>query len=224
MLMNVLHLRRDTEVFDENRESSAFDRHRLRDLEKIAGLVQNSRAAYVCFKPIADSHRIEQILSRFPLGRAIWIYRDYKDVANSRLRKFANVNRAIRLICKGLPGGGWFDDGVSDSTREQLKSLDVDTMTDFDLACLTWWARNRIYLEKELWNNGRILLVRYEQLVTSPIETFNRILAHLGMPAEPRSLKHVHQASVGKNKAPPLRSEVEALCYELETSLDSHIV
>ena len=224
MLMNVLHLRRDTEVYDENKESRAFVRHRLRDLNTIKQLISDSRASYVCFKPIADSHRIDELLEQFPDSRAIWIYRDYKDVANSRLRKFSNVNRAIRLVCQGLPGGGWFDDGVSDATRKILTSMDVDALTEFDFACLTWWARNRIYIENELWNNDSILLVKYEQLVTSPIGTFDRMLSHLGMPPEPRSLRHVHQTSIGKNAAPPVNAEVETLCLELERSLDGHLV
>src|SRR5690606_34098566 len=130
-----------------------------------------NRAKYplVCFKPICDSHLIRELPTTFAEGHLVWAYRHYTDVANSSLRKFEHATRAIRLVCTGQPGAGWFGEGLSSEVAEELRSLyEAETLSDFDLACLVWWARNQIMLDSGLAGRPSVTLVKYETLVTNP--------------------------------------------------------
>lgn len=222
MIMDVLHLRDDTEVFSESRENAAFDGYLLRDLQLIEGLIARSWAPFMCFKPISDSHRAEELIERFPYGRFIWIYRQYQDVANSRLRLFSDANRAIRLICRGESGAGWFDRGVSPATRKVLRSMEVDRLSEFDLACLTWWARNNIFVENALWRHRNVCAVRYEKLASDPGAGFAELFEFLDMKPSKNALRFVRKSSIGRHPAPVLDRQVDELCQQLLDQLNRH--
>lgn len=224
MIMDVLHLRADTEVYSESRDSVAFNNYLLRELEIVDRLIEDSRSPYVCFKPIADSHRVHELMARYSEAHFIWIYRAFQDVANSRLRAFPHATRAIRLACRGETGGGWFDEGLSPETRRILREFDVERLSDFDLACLTWWARNRICIERALWQYGKVAIVRYEKLAADPATGFSSLFEFLAMPASAHALRFIRATSIGRHEAPPLDAEVETLCHQVLAELDRHAI
>ena len=46
-------------------------------------------------------------------------------------------------------GGGWFAEGVSERSRASCAAWIARRFTDFDYACLVWWARNQLFFELE---------------------------------------------------------------------------
>ena len=220
MLIDIMHLRSDTQSHSEARNNSAFVNYQLRDLEEVKKLIQGSPARFVCFKPIADSHKVFELRDAFPNSYIIWLYRQYEDVANSRLRKFAAPTRAIKLVCKDLPGGGWFAEGASDSVRQVLRKLPYASLSEFDFACLNWWARNQIFVEKLLWQLNNVILMRYEQLVSDPDKTFTMLSKRIGLPCDPQSYRFINRHSIGRNPAPQLHPEVKSLCDSLMAELE----
>lgn len=221
MLMDVLHLRPDTRGFSESQHSSAFRDFQLRSPTRIAKIIEDSRAPFVCFKPIADSHRILDLRDAFTHAYFVWIYRQYLDVANSRLRKFDNPTRAIRLVCQGLPGGGWFDTGVPKATRQILRQLPYNDLTDFDFACLAWWTRNRIFEEHKLWTLPNVILLRYENIVSQPERELAILKDRIGLAGHPQSVRFIHDHSVQRDEAPSIHGDVRDLCDSLLALLDT---
>lgn len=220
MLMFVFHRHPQVLVFDEHKNNRAFQDFRLRSTESVEQIVDDSHFPVVCFKPISDSHLIADLHSAFPDGHSIWIYRDYRDAANSSLRKFDNATRAIRLVCTGQPGGGWFQEGVSESAAAVLRSIYRPDLSEFDLACLAWWARNQIILESGLTNAQNVTLVKYEALVTAPPRMLAWLCNRTGIEYRERIGKIISARSIGRHEAPPMDARVRELCDAALTALD----
>ncbi len=221
MMMNVFHLRSDTAVYDEARDSSVFEDFRIRSVDVLRGSLSAQSLPVAVYKVICDSHQITELLDAFPDARVLWVYRNAEDNADSQLRKFANPVGAVKLVHANRPGGGWFAEGVSESTRRTLQEISADALSDFDWACLNWWARNRLFLELELAADDRVELLRYEELVVNPREVLGQVIDWLGLPHKDRSFRFVHSRSVDKKDLPDLHPRVKELCDSLMDSMNS---
>lgn len=221
MLMRTFHRHPGMLVYDEHRSNEAYVDYRIRSIEVIRMLTDQARFAGVCFKPICDSHRINELHSEFPDGHCIWIYRDYRDVANSSLRKFDEPTRAIRLICTGQPGGGWFQDGVSRLVSATLQEIYRPTLSDFDLACLTWWARNQIIIESGLIGQPNVTLLKYEALASEPAQILKWLFDRIGIQYKDRVGRYISARSIGRHKSPETDCDVKNLCDTLLVTLDN---
>lgn len=223
MTMEVFHHRRDTEVFDERARNRAFLDYRIRSLGVVEALTTGSKAPFVCFKPLADSHLIHEFSARFPSARMLWIYRHHADNARSALRTFAHATRAIRLVCTGRSGGGWFQEGVSADTAEVLREAYTPDMSALDLACLVWWARNRLVVELGLMDEPRVLIVRYEDLVAEHHEGFAELFRFIGMSHDASAVARVVRRTATDPIPPNLDPRVQELCQDLQSRLDAHV-
>jgi hypothetical protein len=139
-------------------------------------------------------------------------------VANSFLRKFPHATRAIRLVCADQEGGGWFQEGISEETGNILRGLPWQNFSDYDFACLVWWARNRLFFEQHLDKEKRVLLLRYEKLVTVPEESLRVITNFIGIPFSTQMTRYIHARSIARYPPPKINPLVQELCDELAAS------
>lgn len=218
MLMFAFHQHPDIAVYDESRASKAFLDFRLRSLENSKKLITSSCFPFICFKPLADSHLANQLFAAFPCARVIWALRDYSDVANSFLRKFPHATRAIRLVCSGQEGGGWFQEGISGETGHILRGLPWRNFSDYDFACLVWWARNRLFFEQKLNEDSRVMLLRYEKLVTEPEVSLQLVTQFIGVPFSSKMTMYIHAKSIARHTRPKISKTVLELCDELSAA------
>jgi hypothetical protein len=220
MIMYAFHRHPEAMVWDEHRDSRVFVNFRVRSLDVIRKVIEESCFPIVCFKPICDSHMIKDFIVAFPDAHHVWMYRDYADTANSALRKFATPNRALRLVCTGQPGGGWFAEGVSTISREILSRVYHEGLSEFDLSCLVWWARNRIIVESGLLTSPDVTLVRYESIVSRPDAMFRWLFARIGISYCDAVVRRVTDRSIGRHQAPEMDAAVRDLCSVLLRELD----
>lgn len=221
MLMDCFHFHQDIDVYDERDDSVAFTDYRLRNYSVIDELIVKSKFKYACFKSLADSHLASDVIDAFPNGKFIWMYRSYQDVANSYLRKFPHATEAIKKVIENKPGGGWFQEGVSERSAEIIRDIYIPSMSEFDLASLAWWLRNELFFEKNLYKNKDLLLISYGSLVQSPKEYMPRIFSACGIEDDKQNpiYKYVHNKSIAKNKYPDLHPSVKQLCEKLTQRL-----
>lgn len=224
MVIDIMRLHPDTEIFAEHTNNEAFLKYRIRNLNVIKGLIHNSKENFICFSPIMDSHRLENFMIEFPNGKFIWVYRDYKDSANSAIRQFPGDTQKIEDILSNRNEAKWkwFQDGISSSTFEILKKIYSSELSEFDLASLTWWVRNRICIELKEDFLRRLIFVKYEDMAKKPQKTFQVLCEKLGMRFEQKSTRLVHNKSIAKNPYPELNSEVEKLCDGLMHQIDNY--
>ncbi len=220
MLMYCFHLHPDTIVFDEHRDSPFFHQYQLRSLDLVSDYLQASPAPFVCIKPICDSHRVMEFIHRFPQGAHLWMYRHYKASARSSLVKFRNPTRAIRLVCEGKSGGGWFQDGISVTIEHVLRSIYSSRLSDLDLACLTWWARNQIFLEQQLSQQPSITLVRYESLAQQPEEELGWLFSRIGLRQRDQCARFIKPTTAHSAAEDKVDAHVEELCEQALNALE----
>lgn len=221
MLMDIFHLHPETDVYDEARDSKVFLDFRIRGLDTLRRVIDDSHYGFPCFKIIADSHILPSIIDGLADATVLWMYREPGPNAASRLVKFPAGTAAIRAVCESRQGGGWFAEGVSAAVAHKLRSLDRAHFTDFDYACLVWWARNQLYFELNLASDARVRLLRYETLVSQPESTMRALYDWTGLQWSSPSMRFVHARSMRRPDLPKLDPEVESMCASLLQRLDA---
>lgn len=194
------------------------DSHRLREYEEIEGILRGVRARLVVAKPLVDSQNAVRLLDRFPGSRAIWLYRDYRDVARSHVEKWGDGVRRenLRVVVEGAPPGHWLVEGCSADARDRVRAQHRDDLPAQDAAALFWYVRNRLFFDLGLDADERVLLCNYDRLVGAPRELLRLVYRHIrtSYPGD-RVASHVHARSVRRGRHVALSPAVEALCRGL---------
>lgn len=219
MLMNVLERSFVTEVIHE-RDRRAFDRYQMRDAGRIRALLESSRAEHFIIKSLCELQDLTRLMDEFAPARTIWIVRDYNDVVNSMCASFSNQSRLVNRIAENRDNGGWQGKGMSDATHERIKSVMHENISDTSAAALMWYYRNQLFFEQGFDRDPRVLLVRYESLVTQPEPEFRRIFMFLGIGYRPWHSRKVVAHSIRKARIPEIEPPVRALCDGMTEQFD----
>ncbi len=214
MLMEVLEKSYHTEVFHE-RDPRAFVNYQMRERRIVKELVEQSKAPCVVIKALCESQEIAQLLNEFSPASAIWVFRDYNDVVNSMLNQFRGMADQARRVAKHHDSCGWRGRGMSDETHALVRRLVRPNINDASASALQWYYRNVLFFEQGLDSDPRVILVRYEDMVTQPEEQFARIFSFLDIPFSPRVCRDIFLTSVRKREPPVIDPEIRAACDQL---------
>jgi len=215
LLMNVLHLSKYIDVFDEAKSAPVFSEFRIKSLGILKESIEKSRFQFAAYKVICDSHLLRQIIDELPGARVIWAFRDAANNAASQLKKFPHTTRAVRLACQQVPGGGWFAEGLSQQVKEVLQEIDNRDLTDLDYACMSWWARNMLFFEQNLHRNNNVWVINYSELAQEPLKKLGSMFEWIGIPWRDAQARFVHSRSIRKPDLAGLNPEVAKLCDDL---------
>lgn len=196
---------------------------RLNPLDEVTAEVERHTVPLVVMKPLVESQRALELLDSFDDGRVLWLYRHYQDVASSNLKAFGMENgiNDLRPLVHN-EAGNWRAENSSEETRAIVGRFFSEHMNPYDAAALFWYARNRLFFEQNLDQDPRVLLCRYEDLVTRPAETMRGVYQFIGQPYPgDQVVQDVHPQSVGKGRESRLSAEVETLCTQLLDDLDA---
>lgn len=213
-LVDILGRSLDTAAYSEG-HPAAYNDLRLKPLDQVAGLIQNCRFKVTIFKPIQDSHRIKELLLRFPDSKAVWIYRNYDDVVNSTMRKWGAWNKGIHDLELLKKGEGRWSENISGDTLGFFKDNYTPDISIQDSVCLIWYMRNIQFFEFELEDESRVRLVNYEKLVTSPEQEFSKVFSFAGCEFNTLYIKDVYSTSISKHPIPPIRPAIKQRCDAL---------
>lgn len=222
LLADVLRRSLHTRVYHEAEDSPAFLDCRLRPEETIRGILADSPADLVVFKPICDSQWTDRLLENHPGSKVVWIYRHHGDVANSAVAKWGSHQRDfMAALSRGDTGElAWRGERLSPEVLATLSRFDWSVLSDHDGAALFWWMRNRLYFELGLASDPRVHLLRYESLVTEPEATGRELCRFLDLPWSRRLTSEVHADSVRKRERPELNGRVSEQCEEMLARLE----
>ena len=202
---------------------------RLNSPDKLAKSFSQNKAPFIVLKPLVESQNILQLLSDFPQAKALWMYRNYQDATRSFVNRFQPEGetstgvRDLRYIVRGNKRN-WRAQNTPESVRSTVIQYFSEDMDAYDASALFWWVRNRLFLELNLQANARILLCRYEDLVSKPEATMSKIYRFVGVPCNlnPNFAQDIDRNSLGKGSSIQLSPEIEQLCDELLEQLDSY--
>jgi len=203
-------------------------------VEVVDRLIARCRASQVLFKPLCDNQRADRILESYPTARAIWIYRDYRDTVNSMVRLWGgDMRELVQRVVDGESCGtidpedrlfsqtGWAGARLSEQVLAALSQRHRPDLSVHEGAALFWHLRTHYYYGLELNRDPRVLLVRYEDLVQRPLDSFQRIYDHFELPFEPKHLQGVTPERVGRERFPAIDPKIAQWCQSLLARLDA---
>lgn len=212
-------------TYDEFSKLSSQDReHRIR-LNPLADVKQQlarNHAGLVVLKPLVETQNVLRLLDYFPGSKAIFLYRHYRDVAASNLKHWGRQNGVNNLmpIVTGQTGN-WRSENVPEAVRQTVLRLFRQDMKSYDAAALFWYVRNSFYFSLELARCPSVLLLKYEDLVTSPGLHVDRVYTFIGrQPLQQDSIPKIYTTSIKRGRDLDLSPEVENLCAEMLFNLD----
>jgi hypothetical protein len=196
----------------------------------IRDLVMRSGHRYVLFKPLADSHRTDELLDSMGTptpGRAIWAYRQVDGRVRSALAKFGSNNLdVLREIASGRGGDRWQAQGLSDENRRLVESFDYSAMSPESAAALFWYVRNSLFFDTGLDRRDDVALASYDRFVADPEGMMRPLAAFLGFPYSHDLVSHVDARASGRPPLdidPRIRTLTDELQARLDAALDAQI-
>ncbi len=195
---------------------------RLAPLPEVARRIARNAAPLVVAKPLVDSQRADELLACSPRWRAVWLYRDVRDVVLSNMQMFGKDNGLEDLapIVEGRPD--WRSERLSADLIARIRDLHAAGLARNDAAALFWVTRNHHFFAQGLDAEPRVWLCRYEDLTADPVAEMGRIYRMIGRPAPAALARNkVHRSSVGRGDALTLSDGVRALCDEMRARLDA---
>ena len=182
-----------------------------------------ARAPLIVLKPLVESQNAGTLLTDFEGSKAIWIYRNFKDVALSNINRFGQGNGIDDLTpMVNSDPNNWRSERIDDKSLVLLNKYYSPTMTIFDAAVLFWIVRNSLFFSQKLESNSNLMLCKYEQLTDNPSITMNNIYQFLGetYPGD-RITQGTHTRSIDKGSEINLSPEIHELADKLQARLDA---
>lgn len=219
LLVRVFEWSRLTDCYPEV-DKRAFDFYQMRNTDRIRYLIKQSPAEFFVIKSLCESDQTRILMDYFAPAQAIWIWRDFRDCVNSCIRNFGGFSARAQAISENRLMAGWRGRGMSDETWELLKRFSHPGMNEATGAALQWYYRNVLFFEQALQEDSRVTTVRYEDMVSRPVETAQSIFSFAGMrDFSPWVVRKIHARSIKKNATPPIEQDVFKLCMGLQDRL-----
>ena len=188
---------------------------RLKPCNEINRILSRFRAPLIVVKPIVESQRTPKLLAEITNSKAVWLYRDYRDVVSSNVKRFHSQIDGLRSVVTGSPRS-WRNEKVSDETLAILKQFFSEDMSKPDAAALGWYSRNILFFDLGLDKRDDVFLCNYEQLVCDPETTMRRIYRFIGFDfPKYRITGEIDEQSIGHRQSVEINDEIAVLCNDL---------
>jgi hypothetical protein len=220
--LEVMDYSPDISVYNEG-TSPYFDNVMLQPLDYVAALVRRSPARIVVLKPICETHRVAELLSRFPGSKAIWIFRNFQGASRSAAVKWTSGRDSVRHLAeRDFKAAAWRTGGLSEEKLETVRRLYRADMSLYEAEAVMWYLRNGLFFDLRMERRSDVLLVRYEDLVSDPVRRFQDMFRFIGSPMPARSVAAIKESSDGNRTYPELDPRIRALCEDLHDRLLGH--
>ncbi len=226
LMLDIFNNDMDVKVYPERSILSSQDEDRkirLNPLPTVKVELDKDTTPLIVMKPLVETQRSPELLDYFAGSKALWMYRHYKDVARSNLKRFGQDRgvRNLRPIVEREPNN-WRSEYVPEPIRDIVVEHFHEDMPLIDAAALFWYVRNSYYFEFGYDQNPDVMIFRYNHFVTQPAKMVPNIYKFLGQkyPGD-KVVSIVHPSSVGKGQAVEISPAIESLCIEMLERLDN---
>ena len=191
------------EIVEENDGRFHVPGEVTRELDLEAASVQVARdRRMIGYKAPRDSHRLDEVMTAFPLVRIVWVERELRQVVSSMLAlKSVEGSWAAAFAPKEITKH------ISKTKDERTRRLFIlaneledQASRSAALASLCWMMkREQRYLATRLLG-PRLLRIDYDTIVTDPSGVLHSLLDFLQLPWSPLVIDH--PASIAKVTRP----------------------
>jgi hypothetical protein len=194
---------------------------RLRPDAVLSRLFDRCPFPVLVVKPLCESHRALDLLSRFPTSRVIWIYRSPEDTIRSASIKWDSGAAAVTGLIEGtLTDDDWRRGGLTADALAVAMRLYRPGLGLHHANAIMWYLRNRLVLDLDLFSHPRVLVVKYEDLSSAPSSHFPRVFSFVGASLAPSYLAGIHDRSVRRSTLADVPPEVLDTCRALYANID----
>ncbi len=199
---------------------------RLNALSDVKVTLGKVKAPLIVMKPLVESQNAIGLLDTLDNITAVWLYRNYLDVALSDLKKFPKTSgRGNLQPILDRDENNWRSQNVPEELVETVKAVYSDSLTELDCACLFWFVRNSLFFYLGLEKREDVILWKYENLMFEPEKHFSQLSDKLKVDLLDYDFsKTFSKSSIKKESGTKLNDEVERLCQTLMTKLDARCV
>ena len=195
--------------------SDVNDILRLKPLPEVIENLHSFREPLIIAKPLVESHNARKILAEIPQAKGLWMFRNYKDVIASNVKRFSTQVEGLRMAITGEPAS-WRSEMLSKKALAICKKYYDPEMKKADAAALGWYSINSNFFELELDKNPKVRLVNYDDFVKDPEREMKKIYKFLDFPYPKKSItKEVDKQSVSLGKKTKIILDIEILCKNL---------
>lgn len=215
----------NTKIYREKSKLTSDDPEKLRlnSYQFIQKEIYKHNANLIIMKPLVESQNSITLLNMIRNSKVLWMYRNYNDVISSNLKAFG-VDNGIKDLLPIVKNQttNWRCENISAETKSIISKYFSETMNPFDAAALFWLVRNRLFFENKLYENEKIMLFKYEDLVSNPEKSMRKIYKFVDckFPGN-KIIKSVHSKSIGKGTHVKLTPGIEQLCEMLLYKMNS---
>jgi hypothetical protein len=197
-----------------------FRRVLLEPLDRVEALRRASVFPVIALKPICETHRVHELLDRFPRSRAVWIFRNYQDAVNSASVKWKSGPEAVRRLASAHPeSAGWRAGGLTPARLEMVRDLYSERMTRHEANAVMWYLRNALFFDLSAQARPEVLLVQYEDLVTRPDIAFSRMFGFLEVQLPSGFERRIREPHGATRPFPDISQTIRSLCDDLHARL-----
>lgn len=215
----------EIQIYNEKKNSVAFQGFKLRSDDVIQNLIRSSNHRCVIFKSLCDAHRVIHLLERLETpsrGRAIWIYRHVEGRVRSTLARWPGNNlRVLGEIARGEADGHWEAGGLSTESLDLIRSFDYETLTPESAAALLWYVRNALFFELGLDRRDDVRLTSYERFLADPGESMRALCEFIGASYDERMTAYVAPRPPATAAPLDIDPEIRARCSRLQAQLEA---
>lgn len=212
-------------IFDETNDlihKKSNDRNyiRLKPFNELKAIFESQNENVIVVKPLVESQNALNILDYFKGSVGLWLYRDYKSVVKSLIKKWGAKAglRMLEMIIKD--SSNWRSEKFDKNTIRFVKSLLNLDLSPIDTASMFWYLRNSHFFKQNLQSHKRICLVKYSNLVSEPIYLGKR-LAKIGFENDLKG-DFYHSNSLNKGKNLEIHPIISQICADLFDRLNTN--
>ncbi len=223
-----------TKIFEKDWQVKVYPEHsklstgdqldglRLNPLPDVSQELTKDRYPLIVLKPLVESQIGHRLLDYFDDAYGLWMYRHYKDVAASNLKRFGFDNgiKNLRFIASDRISN-WRAENLPEYVHSLVREHFSESMHPYDAAALFWYVRNTLFFDQHLDRHPRVKLCRYADLVLNPKESVQAVYSYVNQPYPgDQVIEDVHSSSIGKGQQSQISAEIEELCSHMWTRLE----
>ena len=190
---------------------------RLKSVASIKKIFSKVHAPLIVMKPLVESQNAKYILDEFPNATGLWIYRNYKDVAESALKQFPSTKGVGNLLpILNNEQDNWRNDSLPEDLRAIVSDVYEENFSNYECACLFWYVRNYLFFSQGLDKHERVQVWEYESLLADPKYFFSALGEKIEIKLdENRLFEDYSDSSVNKQSNLEIRSDLKQLCEHM---------
>lgn len=196
---------------------------RLNYLDDVKNKIDNNIEEYTVVKPLVESQNAKKILDYFPNSKAMWLYRNYQDVVSSMIKKWGKENGIPHLKPIIMASQtNWRSQLLAPEVQSKILSIYNNGITGADAWGLFWYARNSLLFSQDLHKDKRIVILKYQNLVSSSeyiVKAFDNLMIN---DIDIKSVWDYQTSSIGKGKDVNFSSDVKQCLNSMMDKLDSY--